>query len=333
MSCSKINFLQLTLFLALALLSCQKENPVEFKEDSISPPEEIPISEINIQTTKNLTAVSISNQEIVINAEEAIREIVFKSLVQTIFYPQIYGFTGSSASTRTGCPNSTLTTESGPSGSIYTLILDYGIGCTSGGNAEYEGIITLVINGEINSNETEVNLQLSDDFKINSNNDIDGSMSFSYNDEGFEQMYLIDDISLQNTNILNSEITQISLSTAKVSRFILKPNTTNDPGNAMDILNDTIAYAGCFKVVCPNAEILRSCTILDIDYSIPCGVPFDGEIMLDTLNADGTYGSVNATIGTFGNMNYAYPNTVGFGQCDELIEFIDNNNVSTIIQL
>ncbi len=333
MSCSKIKFLQLTLLLVLALLSCKKEKPLEFIEDSTSPPEEIPISEIIIQTTKNLTAVSISNQEIVMNAEEAIREIVFKSLVQTIFYPQIYDLTGSSATARTGCPNSTLTTESGTSGSIYTLILDYGTGCTSGGNAEYEGMITLVINGELNSNETEIDLQLSDDFKINSNNDIDGSMSFSYNDNGSEQMYLIDDISLQNTNILNSEITQISLSTAAVSKFRLKPNPTNDPGNAMDILNDTIAYAGCFEVVCPNAEILRSCTIHDIDYSIPCGVPFDGEIMLDTLNKDGTYGSGNATVGTFGNMNYGYPNAVGFGQCDDLIEFIDNNNVSTIIQL
>lgn len=335
MRCTKINFLQLTLLFALALISCKKESLDNFQENNPSSPTDFPLSEINIQTTKVLPSVSISNHQLVLDMEEAIRELTFKSLIQTVFYPQIYGLTGSSATPRTGCPMNTLATV----GNVHTITLDYGTGCTTDGGADYEGIITLVINGNINTNGTVVNVQLDDDFKINSTNDMDGSMTFTYVVDGTEEMYRIDDITLQNTNTntntTNSNVTQVSLVTPALNgQFTLKPNTIGDLGNATDILNDTIAYSGCFLVHCPNAQTLRSCTISEIDYSIPCGIPFDGNLILDTLNANGTYGAGIPVFGTFGNMDFAYPNATSFGECDNEIQYTDNvTNTTSIIIL
>jgi len=98
-------------------------------------------------------------------------------------------------------------------------------------------------------------------------------------------------------------------------------------------MNDTLAYNGCFIVDCPTGESLRSCTTQEIFYSIPCGTPFDGEIVLDTLNGDGTYGAGSPLLGTFGNMDFAYPNSTSFGVCDSLIQFTDADANTSILNL
>ena len=339
MSCKRIKILQLTLLLALALTSCKKENLTNFQETQPPLPSDNPTTEISLHSTKISMSSSNSSaapsHQIVLDMEKAIRELTLKSLIQTAFYPQVYGLNSGAATVRTGCPSSTLTTNNEPSGVVHTITLDYDSNCSTTGNVNYEGVIIITINGDLNIAGTTVSIELTDDFKVNSTNDLDGTMTFTYFENEAEKRYDINDISLQNTNTTNSNISTLSLVDPTLNgHFALKPNTIGDPGNTLDIINDTIAYQGCFIIDSPNEPLVRSCTTEDIYFSIPCGSPFDGEIILDTLNNDGTYGSGNAAIGSYGNMNFAYPNSINYGDCDSLVQFTDNvNNTITIINL
>jgi hypothetical protein len=334
----KIRILQLTLFLFLGivLISCKKENLNNFQEIQPSIPSDNPTTKINLHSTKNLIPSSSSNStpshQIVLEMEKAIRELTIKSLIQTAFYPQVYGFDNGSATVRTGCPSSSLATDNQPSGVVHTITLDYAPNCSTPSNDNYEGTIVIIINGELNIAGTTVKIELADNFKVNSTNDLDGIMSFIYFDNGTEQRYDISNILLDNTNITNSNVSTLSLvDPALNGHFLIKPNTIGDPGNTLDIINDTIAYQGCFVIDSPDEPFIRSCTTEDIYFSIPCGSPFDGEIILDTLNNDGTYGSGNASVGSFGNLNFAYPNSINYGACDKLVQFTDNVTDTTLV--
>ncbi|MEM6963890.1 MAG: hypothetical protein AAF573_03925, partial [Bacteroidota bacterium] len=85
-------------------------------------------------------------------------------------------------------------------------------------------------------------------------------------------------------------------------------------------------------VHCPDGQVLRTCTINSIDYNILCGLPFDGETILDTLDINGNYGN-GTTIGTFGNLDYAYPNSIDQGTCDDEVKFTDNNGITEVLKL
>jgi hypothetical protein len=345
MSCNKIKFMQLTLLFVLALYSCKKENLKDFQETTT--PTNLPNEDLKIQTTKILTdVVSVANipeYQLILDVESIIRNLTFGSLLQTAFYPQIYGLNNSIATTRTGCPSSYLTTDNSNSPVVHTITLDYGTGCTSVGNTAYKGIATMIIEGELNTIGTTVSIQLSQDFIINSINDLDGVISLEFDQVNGSDTYKIIGLNLQNTDIQNSNITKISLPQIQsgdpdlAGGFFIKPNLVGDPGNPLDIINDTLSYSGCFQVGSPTGQTFRSCTNpdSDINYDLSCGIPFDGFVTIDTLNTDGTFGDPsNPNAGTFGDLNFSYPNSVNHGVCDDLIKFLDNvKGTSQIIHL
>jgi len=148
MSCTKIKFLQLTLLIALALTSCKKENLENFPEKNPTPTTDQIIPVIDIKDTKFLPTGLASNEQLVLDMEENIRNIFVRSLFQTV------------STTRTGCPCSTLVTASNSGGQVHTITLDYGTGCGTVGDADYEGIITLTLNGDLNVDGTTVLVQL-----------------------------------------------------------------------------------------------------------------------------------------------------------------------------
>lgn len=324
-SCNKLRVWQLTLLIILALFSCKKEDFGNTISDTSKKPT-LPYPElIDYQTEKYLPNTDyLDNQQLVLDIEEAIREITFNSIFQTAIFPQVYGLDGESVTTRS-CPNSSLSTASGAGGNVHTITLDYGTGCSTDGNAEYEGIVTVVLNGDLNTSGTTVNILLDDDFKINSDNDMDGLIKLTYIKNSGLDSYVIDTIGLTNTNLSNSNVTGVtSISAMLNGGFQLAPNPTGDLGNALDIVNDTIQYNGCFLVHCPNAQTLRSCTLTAVNYSIPCGTPFEGEMILDTMVTGGGFGFTNPVVGNFGNMDFSFPNITGQGVCDSLVKFTDN---------
>ena len=323
-SCNKLRVWQLTLLLILALTSCKKEDFGNTISDTSKKPTPPNPELIDYQVEKYLPNTAyLDNQQLVLDIEEAIREITFNSIFQTAIFPQVYGLDSESVTTRS-CPNSSLSTASGAGGNVHTITLDYGTGCSTDGNADYEGIVTVVLNGDLNTSGTTVNILLDDDFKINSDNDMDGNIGLTYfNDAGLDY-YLIDTIELTNNNLANATTTTVeSISPLLNGGFYIAANPTGDLGNALDIVNDTIQYNGCFLVHCPNSQTLRSCSLTAVNYSIPCGVPFEGEIVLDTMTVGGGFGS-DPVQGTFGNMDFAFPNVIGAGACDSLILFTDN---------
>ena len=344
MSCNKIKFMQLTLLFALALCSCKKENLNDFQEITTpTNPTDLPNEDLKIKTTKILTEVvnenNIPDHQLILEVESVIRNLTFGSLLQTAFYPQVYGLNNSIATTRTGCPSSSLMSDNSSSPSIHTISLDYGTGCSIW-SSDYEGTAAIIIQGELNTIGTIVSIQLNQDFIINSINDLDGIISLEFDHINGADTYKIIDLNLQNTNIQNSNITNISLPQIQsgdpdlIGGFFIKPNLVGDPGNPLDILNDTLSYSGCFQVASPTGQTLRSCTNSnsDINYNLSCGVLFDGFLAIDTLNTDGTFGNPsNPNIGTFGDLNFSYPNSINHGVCDDQIEFSDNVEETTQI--
>lgn len=335
MSCSKTKFMQLTLFIVLALFSCKKENLNDFQENTTSTPTDLPSQNPQIQTTKILTEIVNQNttpeHQLIIEVESVLRNLTFGSLLQTAFYPQVYGLNNSIATTRTGCPSSSLSSDNSSSPAVHDITLDYGAGCTSVGNAVYEGTVNIIIQGDLNTIGTTVSIQLNNNFILNSNNDLDGFITLEFDNINGTDIYKIIDINIQNTNLQTAETSTISLPQVQNSDpnlmdgFFIKPNTIGDPGNPLDIINDTLAYSGCFKVDILNGATLRSCASSDINYDLSCGVPFDGMVNVDTLNADGSFGDPsNPNFGTFGDLNFSYPNSIDNGVCDDLVEFSDN---------
>ena len=345
MHCNK-SFIQLSLFIVLGLFSCKKEKISSF-QDTLAPtsPTDLPNpnEEIKIQTTKVITEIAdesnIPKHQLVIEVESVIRNLTFGSLLQTAFYPQVYGFNNSIATTRTGCPESNLSTNNSSSPTVHTITLDYGSGCTSFGGTNYEGIASLSIIGDLNEIGTFVSIELSEDFTINSINDLDGIISLEYDIVNGVGTYKIIDLDLQNTNIQNSNITTVNLSqdVNLAGGFFIKPNYAGDPGNPLDIINDTLSYAGCFQIISPDGQTLRSCTDsnADINYDFSCAIPFDGLLIIDSLNNDGSFGDPNIPNGgTFGELNFSYPNSINNGVCDDEIEFSDSvTGTSEIINL
>lgn len=346
MSCNKTKFMQLTLLIVLALFSCKKENLNDFQEITTpTTPTNLPQENVRIKTTKVLTDVvnesNTPDHQLILEVEGVIRNLTFGSLLQTAFYPQVYGLNNSIATTRTGCPSSSLESDNSNSPTIHTISLDYGTGCTSVGNTAYAGTAAIVIEGELNTIGTIVSIQLNEDFIIDSTNDLDGIISLEFDKVNGTDTYKIIDLDLQNTNLQNSNITNISLPQIQsgdpnlAGGFFIKPNPQGDPGNPLDIMNDTLSYSGCFQVDSPSGQTLRSCndSNADINYDFSCGVPFDGFLIIDTLNTDGTFGNPNIpNSGTFGDLNFSYPNPINNGVCDNEIEFSDNiEGTSTII--
>ncbi len=338
MSCNKTKFMQLTLLFVLALYSCKKENLDGFQEITTpTNPTNLPNEDLKIKTTKILSEVvnesNVPEHQLILEVESVIRNLTFGSLLQTAFYPQVYGLNNSIATTRTGCPSSSLISDNSNSPAIHTITLDYGTGCTSIGNTDYEGTATITIEGELNTIGTIVSIQLDQDFIINSINDLDGVISLEFDHINGLDTYKIIGLDLQNTNIQNSNITTISLPQIQtgdpslIGVFFIKPNLVGDPGNPLDIINDTLSYSGCFQIDSPAGQTLRSCNNpnADINYNFSCMVPFDGFLAIDTLNTDGTFGDPsNPNQGTFGDLNFSYPNSINHGVCDDEIEFSDN---------
>ncbi|MFK8005753.1 MAG: hypothetical protein AB8H03_05250 [Saprospiraceae bacterium] len=345
--------MQLTLLFVLALFSCKKENLNNFQEittpNTPSNPTYLPDENPDIQTVKAIpdigtgiiTVDDIPEHQLILEVESAIRNLTFGSLLQTAFYPQVYGLNNSAATTRTGCPSSSLVSDNSGSPAIHTITLDYGTGCTSIGSTDYQGTATVTIEGELNTLGTVVSIELSQDFVINSTNDLDGIISLEFDNVNGTDTYKIINLDLQNTNLQNSNITTISLPDIQpgdpdlIGGFFIKENTVGDPGNPLDIINDTLSYSGCFQVDSPSGQTLRSCNIsnADINYDLSCGAPFDGFLAIDSLNTDGTFGDPsNPNEGTFGDLNFSYPNAINEGTCDNEIKFSDNvAGTSTII--
>ncbi|MFK7772797.1 MAG: hypothetical protein AB8F94_11680 [Saprospiraceae bacterium] len=337
--------MQLTLLFVLALCSCKKENLNDFQETTTpTNPTDLPNEDLKIKTTKILTEVvnenNIPDHQLILEVESVIRNLTFGSLLQTAFYPQVYGLNNSIATTRTGCPSSSLSSNNSGSTAIHTITLDYGTGCTSIGNTAYAGTASIIIEGELNTIGAIVSIQLNEDFIINSVNDLEGIISLEFDHVNGIDTYKVIDLDLQNTNIQNSNITNISLpqiqsgNSGSVGGFFIKPNLVGDPGNPLDIINDTLSYSGCFQIGSPTGPTLRSCTDsnADINYNFSCDVPFDGFLIVDTLNTDGTFGNpINPNQGTFGDLNFSYPNAINNGVCDDEIEFSDHIEGTTLI--
>lgn len=346
-SCYKIT-LQLTALAILLFTSCQKEilensnvsspnthNLTEYPSDVVNELNEVDFTDAGDHSASPPQNV-IDNSEAAVNVERTIRDVTVSTIVQTVFYPQIYGLQNGGVTTRSGCPDSELQSSTDPSGAnIHVITLDYGSGCNiPGSNAFYEGIITLELKGDLNQPGTTGKITFSDDFKIDSENDIDGLIELIYQEENGQPKYGINDLNITSTNTTTNKVTSATDAGGGLSGgYFIVENTEGDVGNMpTNILNDNLQYDGCMVVQCPDTQVLRTCSISGIDYDILCGLPFDGETILDTLNTDGSYGN-GTTVGTFGNLDYAYPNLIGEGVCDDEVKFTDNNGVTEIIKL
>jgi len=204
MSCKKEFSLQLThlfikaLFLIFIFNSCTKEeiyhpenpqtipeqNPSEFEEPYF-------LSQKNKQEIPSNT--ELQNVRYVLTMEKHIRGLTMNTFFATYFYPQLRGLTDlPTADTRTGCPSSSLSTDSYGN---HILELNYN-SCSTISGGTYDGRITVLIKGIIGEDGTEVSITLSDGFTVDGGT-LDGSLSMTY-DIGTKR-YNISDLCLTNT--------------------------------------------------------------------------------------------------------------------------------------
>lgn len=107
-----------------------------------------------------------------------------------------------------------------------------------------------------------------------------------------------------------------------------------DAGDALDIINDLFQYEGTFRVHCPNLDILKVRTLSSVFHDFACGVPYDGDLILDAQNPDGIFGYSDPLNGTYGNLHFVHPNVINAGSCVNKENFTDNvDSTSTVIEL
>jgi len=226
------------------------------------------------------------------------------------------GLTGSPiADTRTGCPCSTLSTTSS---GVSTMTLHYS-SCTTVSGATYDGTITVIINGPLETAGTTVDITLSDDFTIDGG-DIDGSISMEYDDNGSANNYQITALSLSNTSSFG-DITTVQIGSGFGGNIRVEEVNTNS--GPLDLLDDNFVYeAAMLEVTCPDGTTnLNAEIITEVKYNILCGVPEDGSVQL-TNQFDGS---------NYAEIDFAYTSTTTPGSCDNFaVVYLDSDPTTPI---
>ena len=331
MSCRK-HSLQLThlfikaLFLILFFSSCAKEE-FYLPENPKPIPDQTPTIEIgnplfSLEKNKQEPSVNTELQNVVqvLTMEKLVRDLTLNTIYATYLYPQLRGLMGTSiADTRTGCPSSTLSTS--PAG-IHTMTLDYDA-CSTLSNATYDGMITVVITGELDVNCTTVEITLSDDFMVD-DGDLDGTISLKYEDNGFTNGYNITDLFLSSTSSFGDVTTvEIGPSGHGGKIRVVEVGTNSGP---LDLVDDNFTYEeAILEVTCPGPVPVVLSTFINttILYNILCGVPQDGEIALSKVE-DGS---------NFATIDFAYPNLAGSGDCNNQIAIYLDSDPSGVPEI
>ena len=316
MSCKKEFSLQLThlfikaLFLIFIFNSCSKEE-IYHPENPPNLPNQNPTkfddSYFFSQRTKQDFSLNLEleNVKYVLTMEKHIRNLILNTLFASYFYPQLRGLTGTPlADTRAGCPCSSLSPDES------TLTLEYN-DCSTLSGANYNGTITVDINGVLDVAGTEVTITLSDGFMVDDGM-LDGSLSMTYED-GTDR-YNIDDLCLSNTTN-GIDITKVGITPGGFGGQIevVQVNTNTDPTGLID--DNFYYHAADLQVTCPDPgtgelpEVLNVFLNHPILFNILCGVPQDGEVAL-TRASDGS---------NFGTIDFAHPNVAGGGECNNMV--------------
>jgi len=297
MSCNNKKLMQLTLLslFLIFLTTCKKEE---------IPIENPPIKEPPIEDISTPSETILSNAFVVLKSEKILRNLVLQSIFQLYFYPQLSGLQNDQATTRTGCPSSSINS----SNTVVTLNYD---NCNTTSNFNYSGIITLTINGMLGVTGTTIDVVLSQDFLINNQEIINGTMEVTY--DGIANMkYDITQLAISNNATIPP--TDISLSSGQISHFeLIDIDGNDDNSNPLTFLENEIILSPFLTVHCPNPDGTQ--TTLDVmpigsevKYSLLCGAPYDGELLLTTTSGE-----------THSSIDFAHPNFSSAPECDDEI--------------
>ncbi len=296
MSCNTKTLLQLTLFVLIfnTFFSCSKEE-IQIENTVI---QETPIEET---PTEPLHDRFISNSLVVLESEKILRNIVLQSIYQLYFYPQLTDVQSNQATTRSGCPMSSINAAE----TVVTLTYN---DCNTSSTVSYSGTITLTITGTLGVFGTTVLIELSDDFTVGGDQDIDGTVKLEYDNIAIDKYNIIE---LEIDNNSTAPPTEVRLSPVQVAHFeLVDVNSDDDNNNPLTFLDNEVLFDPYLTVHCPNADGVSQ-TTLDVSpvaskvkYSIVCGMPYDGEIQLDE---SGTFHS---------SIDFSYPNATSGGVCD-----------------
>ena len=312
MSCKKEFSLQLThlfikaLFLILIFSSCSKEE-IYHPENPPIIPEQNPntIDEPYFLLEKNKHELpsdsELKNVRYVLTIEKHIRELTLNTFYATYFYPQLRGLSGNSiADIRTGCPCSSVSTVSG----VSTMTLDYS-SCATISGATYDGTITVIIDGPLETAGTTVDITLSDNFTIDEG-DTDGSISMEYDAVGMANSYQINGLNLTNTTN-GIDLTEVQIGSGFGGNIrVDKVGTNSGP---LDLLDDDFVYnAAMLEVSCPDGTGLTAEIITEVKYNVLCGVPEDGSVQLKRQFDNSDYAEID----------FAYTSSATPGSCDNL---------------
>lgn len=297
MSCNTKLFLQLTLFATIIFLffSCSKE------EILIKAPlnEELPVE---VSPTDPTYDQFLSNSLVVLESESILRNLVLQSIYQLYFYPQLADLQSNHAATRSGCPMSSINAAE----TVVTLTYD---DCNTSSSVNYSGTVTLTITGTLGVTGTTVEIDLSDDFTVGGDQDIDGNITLVY-DGIANDKYDITQLEIENNS--SDPPTEVRLSSSgQIAHFeLVDVNSDDDNSNPLTFLDNEVLFNPYIAVHCPEPDGVNV-TILEVEpfgselkYSLVCGLPYEGEIQ---LTESGNFHS---------SIDFSYPNITGSGTCD-----------------
>lgn len=301
MSC-KTNFsLQLTLLsLFLIFLTTCKKEEIPLKDYPIKEP---PIEDVSTTSDNDLI---LANTFIVLKSETILRNLILQSIFQLYLYPELSDLQNNQATTRTGCPSSSINSGN----TIVTLTYD---NCNTTSNINYSGTVTLTIDGTLGVTGTTIDIELSEDFLINNNEQISGFVKLQY--DGIANVkYDVTDLELNNNS--TSPATEVRLSNIGIITHIelVDINGNDDSSNPLTYLENEILFNPYLTVHCPNANGDDLVTLevapvaSEIRYNLTCGAPYDGEILLTTTSGD-----------FHSSIDFAYPNAQSAATCDNEI--------------
>ena len=297
MSCNTKTLLQLTLFVLIftTFFSCSKEE-IQINDRVIK---ETPIEETPTEPHYDRF---LANSLVVLESEKILRNLVLQSIYQLYFYPQLADVQSNQATIRSGCPMSSINAAE----TVVTLTYD---NCNTSSAVNYSGTVTLTITGTLGVFGTTVLIELSDDFTVGGDQDIDGTVKLEYDNIAIDK-YNIVELDIDNNS--TAPATQVRLSTlGQVAHFeLVDVNSDDDNSNPLTFLDNEVLFDPYITVHCPNPDGVTQ-TSLDVSpvgtkvkYSIICGMPYDGEIQIDE---SGTFHS---------SIDFSYPNATSGGVCD-----------------
>lgn len=295
MSCNTNSFLQLTLLALIisTILSCSKEKiHIENKP-------------IEAHQTEPNNDQFLANSLIVLESEAILRNLVIQSIYQLYFYPELGNLQSNQATTRSDCPTSSINAAE------TEVTLTYN-NCDTDSQVNYSGTVTLRIEGPLGETGTTIEIELSDDFTVGGDQDIDGNLTLFYdgiaNGNG---KYDITQMAIDNNS--SAPPTEVRLSSlGQIAHFeLVDVDANDDNSNPLTFLDNEVLFDPYLTVHCPNPDGVTQ-TTLDIEpvaskvkYSIICGMPYDGEI---EIREAGIFHS---------SIEFSYPNAITSGVCDK----------------